>query len=99
MSDSSKNRVTSSKTPRGSHNPHRNAGCNCIVQRSQKKSQRTATDPTEITVATVRRLLEFGEILASELTQDEIKEIKRAYDLPKTASSDRARQKGNIIGT
>ena len=99
MSDASKNRVTSSKTPRGSQYPHRNAGCSCIVQRSQQKSQRAAIDPPKITVATVRHLLELSEILVSALTRDEVKEIQRAYDLWKSANSNRTSDTGNIIGT
>lgn len=58
-----------------------------------------ATDPSEITVGTVWRVLELGEMLASVLTQDEIEEIQRAYDLWKSASSNRSSDTGNIIGT
>jgi len=94
MSDSNKNRVTSSKTPRGSQYPHRYVGHNHIVQRSPQKSQRS-----EITIGTVRRILELGEMLASVLTRGEIEEIQRAYNLAKSTSSSRTSNTGNIIGT
>ncbi len=60
---------------------------------------RLAADPPEINVATVRRLLELGEMLTSVLTRDEMEEIQIAYDLQKSALSGHACQTGNIIGT
>lgn len=64
-----------------------------IVQRQP------ATDPPQITVTMVRRILELGEMLASVLTRDEIKEVQQAYDFWKSTSSSRASDTGNIIGT
>lgn len=71
MSDSSKNRVASSKTTRGSQYPHRNAKYICIVQRSQHKTQ------SPITVVEVSRILSVGKLLFTVLTQEERADLSR----------------------
>jgi hypothetical protein len=71
MSHSSKNRVTSSKTPRGSQNPHGYAGYEGIVQRSRQKTQRT------IGVEEIQRILAIGKLLLPVLTPGERARLTR----------------------
>ena len=61
--------------------------------------KQAATDPGVITIGTVRRILELGEMLASVLTPDEIEEIQKAYDLKKSIKPSRNSNIGNIIDT
>jgi len=64
MSDTNKNRVVSSKTTRGSQNPHGYAGFDGIVQPEETEHN--------ITLEDVNRVLEVGRILRSALTYDEL---------------------------
>lgn len=42
--------------------------------------EQLTNDQSEITLATVRRIMELGEILTSVLTPDEIKELEGDYE-------------------
>jgi hypothetical protein len=70
MSDSSKNRVASSKTTRGSHDPSTCTGDTAIVQPLQLQMQHAAT-PEEL-----NRVLEVGKLLRAVLTPGEMEELR-----------------------
>ncbi len=70
MSDSSKNRVTSSKTPRGSHDPSMCTGYTAIVQPHNQQMQHVAT------LEEVNRVLEVGKLLRAVLTPSEMEELR-----------------------
>ena len=74
MDVSDKNRVTSSKTPRGSRHPHRYAGHDGIVQPVPDEVQHP------VTIEEVNRVLNLGQLLCSVLTPEELVEIAAESD-------------------
>ena len=78
MSQPDKNRVTSSKTPRGSSRPNRVVGHAGIVQPAQAETQ------SVITAEQVTRVLQLGELLRSVLTPAELDRLHQALTTSRT---------------